>query len=333
MSGMTIRNGNTTADGGGLYNEGGNVTMTDCTVSGNTAEDGGGISNNGDLTLTSCTVSDNEAVYGGGGMHNSRGNVTMTSCTISGNKAGNGEDGGGILNYEGNITMTNCTVSGNDADNSGGGIHNYDGNVTMTNCTVSGNEAEGSKGGGISNNYGDLTLTSCTISGNTAEEEGGEGGGIYNSTEVGTVTMTCTIVYGNTAPTDPNFSGSYTDIGGESIVDEPLGFAPNPLLGPLQDNGGPTFTHALLTGSPAIDACIVSCNLTTDQRGQPRPIDGDLDGSAFCDVGAYEYQQQPVGGIVESVDRLSLMAPWLGLAAFISIALAVVVIMKRRRLA
>jgi parallel beta-helix repeat protein len=306
MSGMTIRNGNTSEHGGGLYNDGGNVTMT------------------------GCTVSDNEALAGGGGMHNSGGNVTMTGCTISGNKGGvgGGEDGGGILNYIGILTMTNCTVSGNDADNSGGGIHSYDGNVTMTNCTVSGNEVKDSKGGGISNNYGDLTLTSCTISGNTAAEEGGEGGGVYNDAEVGNVTMTCTIVYDNTAPTDPNFSGSYTDTSGESIVDEPLGSAPNPLLGPLQNNGGPTETHALLTGSPAIDACVTGCTVDTDQRGVSRPQ------LTACDVGAYEYQQQstlPVGGTVEPVDRIGILTPWLVLAAFISMALAVAVVIKRRR--
>jgi hypothetical protein len=194
--------------------------------------------------------------------------------------------------------------------------------MTMTNCTVSGNTAD--EGGGIYNN-GDLTMTNCTISDNTAEG-GDSGGGIYNNRALDDLTMTCTIVYGNIADSGPNINGTYTDIGGESIVDEPLGSAPNPLLGPLQNNGGPTETHALLAGSPAIDGCTGgNCTVDTDQRGVSRPQ------LIACDVGAYEYQQPPpVGGIVEPVDKLSLLAPWLVLAALMAVAMTIAVVVRRR---
>jgi hypothetical protein len=84
MSGMTIRNGNTTTDGGGLYNDGGNVTMTSCTISENIAdEDGGGIFNDaGYVTMTNCTISNNEAGYGGG-LYNDSGAAAFITMTMA----------------------------------------------------------------------------------------------------------------------------------------------------------------------------------------------------------------------------------------------------------
>jgi len=327
MSGMTIRNGNTTSYGGGIYNYSGNLTMTDCTVSGNTAKfindwsRGGGIYNySGNLTMTDCAVSGNTAQSDigcyGGGIYSEYGNVTMTNCTVSGNTAQGGDDGygGGIHTYDGKLTMTDCTISTNMAEAYGGGIFNDGGDVTMTNSTVSGNTAQLDDGGGIFNE-GTLTLTNCTISGNTAQGDdgggilndgtatltnctisgntaGSDGGGIYNGDEPDDVELTCTIVYGNTATTGSgdNIYGPYTDSGG-NIVD-----GPNPLLGPLQNNGGLTETHALTIFSPAIDGC-TQCSVATDQRGVLRPVDGDVDGTADCDIGAYEYVPLPPSAI------------------------------------
>ena len=296
ISDMTLHHGNTSSHGGGIWNHQGNLTMMNCIISGNIAG----------------TV--------GGGVYNEGGDLTLTNCTISGNHAtGNGS---GVYNW-GKLTMTNCTVSGNTADGDGGGIYNTDlGDVTLTNCTVSGNTA-GGDGGGIFNSYPSfLSLTNCTVSGNDATDQGG---GIFNGYMA--MTMKCTIVYNNTASSYQNIYGDYP-LTGENIVD-----SPDPLLGPLRDNGGPTFTHALMTGSPAIDACTTDCPLpATDQRGRHRPADGDIDGTYFCDIGAYE-KQLAVGGIVEPVDKIGIIAPWLGRATLMGVAMVVVVLFKRRRLA
>jgi predicted outer membrane repeat protein len=175
------------------------------------------------------------------------------------------------------MTVTDSTVSGNTADYSGGGI--YGDGLTLTNSTVSGNTADYS-GGGI---YGDgLTLTNSTVSGNDANQSGA---GIYS----GDATLTHTIVAGN-GTTTPNCNEALDSLGYNLTDDDSCGFtAPGDLvvadamLGPLADNGGPTETHALLAGSPAIDAGSPDCPPpSTDQRGVTRPQ------GAACDVGAFE---------------------------------------------
>jgi len=274
--------------GGGIFNYMWcTLTMTNCTVSGNTAGwAGGGIRNSSGctLTMTDCTVSGNTAVWQGGGICNIEvSTLTMTDCTVSGNTA-SGWAGGGILNYdECTLTMTGSTVSGNTALDYGGGIFNNDMcTLTMTNCTVSGNTASSvdSVGGGIYNYYtSTLALTNCTVSGNSADYCGGIHNYNYNSPDQ--CTLTCTIVYGNDGRvSDDNVCGPH--LATECIVDNP-----DPRLGPLQDNGGPTQTQALLPGSAAIDRCVNNCTVTTDQRGVPRP-QGD-----HCDIGAYEAEPQP----------------------------------------
>ncbi len=172
LNATTVKDGKATSDpayGGGIYNDGGTLTLTNSTVSGNTASyGGGGICNYGTATLTNSTVSGNTASSDGGGIYNYVGTLTLNNSTVSGNTASS--EGGGIYNY-GTATLTNSTVSGNTASY-GGGIYNV-GTLTLNNSTVSGNTA--SYGGGISN-LGTLTLNNSTVSGNTASSNGG---GIY----------------------------------------------------------------------------------------------------------------------------------------------------------
>ncbi len=313
ISGVTIRHGNSITDNhGGIFNSGGTLTITSSTVSSN---GGTGIFNaGGTLTLTNSMVSGNNGhgIRGGGtitvidstisgnnnnGIHNS-GAMTVTGSTISGDSDNegiintgtitvtdstiSGHSRGGIINH-GTMTVTVSTISGN----LGGGIHNS-GTMAVTNSTISDNSA-GSDGGGVSN-FGTLNVTNSTISGNNANS--GSGGGIFNN-DGATVRLVNTIVARNTASLRPDCRGVITSLGRNLIGDTTgCGFTPSatgdlvnvdPLLGLLRDNGGPTLTHALLSGSPAIDTGDDASCPATDQRGVARPQ------GAQCDIGAFEF--------------------------------------------
>ena len=307
------------SSGGGIFNRG-TTTLTNSTVSGNSASfdlfgagSGGGVSNYGTLTLSSSTVSGNSAVGSGGGIVNfSSGTLTLTNSTVSDNSADG--SGGGVINYgDVTVTLANSTVSGNSAGSDGGGLRNS-GTLILANSTVSGNSAD-SDGGGLRNS-GTLTFTDSTVSGNSAS---GSGGGVFT---YDTLTLDQSLVSGNSAssqgPEVYNSSGEggpgilitngFNVFGHDGIagVDGIASGAPgatdlvpavplSAILDPaLADNGGPTRTHALVVGSPAIDAIpVASCATIGDQRGVPRPQDGDDDTLADCDIGAFELQPPP----------------------------------------
>jgi CSLREA domain-containing protein len=287
VTNSTIRDNTATGSGGGIANDG-TVTVTSSTIRDNTATgsaatgSGGGIANSGDMTVTSGTISGNiAAIDGGGGILNRFGTLTVINSTINGNTAAT--DGSGILNRFGTLTVTNSTIHGNEAQDNGGGIATSLYTLEVINSTISGNTAD--NGGGIHNDGGNVTVTSSTISDNEAQSNGG---GIDN--DGGTTTIANTIVAGNMATMDDNIDGSFTEQGANLTAGDPL-------LGPLQDNGGPTLTHLPLDGSPAIDTgddTMVPVNLTSDQRGfRPRVVGSSVD------IGAVE-----IG--VESVELLYL---------------------------
>jgi hypothetical protein len=305
-SGYELVGGN----GAGVLNDsGGQITITRCTISNNSAgfvtsssSDqafcfGGGILNYGVMTLADSTVSNN-------------------SCSFTDDFIEPGFGGGGGIDNSGSMTITNCTISGNsvsassEADEpgsgSGGGIHS-DGSMTITNCTVSGNSVSASGnvfvyGGGISNE-GDLQIASSTMAYNSAADgsEGTFGGGIYSS---GDTSTDSSIIALNTSPTGPDIAGEtelqslgYNIIGNSAdatISSQPtdqIGTAASPidpLLLPLADNGGPTLTHALQAGSPAIDQGDPA-SLPRAQRGYYR--------DSLPDVGAFEFGAVPPPGL------------------------------------
>ncbi len=239
-------------------------------------------------TITGLTIADGGGSSYGGGITNA-GTLTVADCTISGNSApgGSGEfgDGGGGIFNLGTLAVNNCTISGNSAPGgSGGGIWSA-GTLTVTDSTLSNNSASVS-GGGIYIDGGTGKITNSTLSGNSA----GIGGGIIAYR--GTLTLANTIVAMNTAQTGADVDGTVSSKGYNLIGDSSggSGFVAtdllnlNPLLGTLQNNGGPTETMALLAGSPAIatgSVALIPPGITTDQRGSARVVNGTLDIGAF----------------------------------------------------
>jgi predicted outer membrane repeat protein len=278
---MTIRHGKPSLQeegGGGIMNYG-RLTLKNCVVSDNTANDGAGICNRGALTVINSTVRDN----------------TANGIAPPGYECGSG---GGIKSVKGTLALINSTISGNRAEGSrasGGGVHvSCACTAVFTNSTISGNSAD-RYGGGVSI-MGALRLTHCTISNNTAAKKGG---GVY---------VRGRLDYANTIIAD-NVGGGNCAIGGPggykgagtigTNSDNLVGgggcgadYSDDPMLGPLADNGGDTLTHALLPGSPAIDAIsVVSCTVPIDQRWAPRPV-VQTSSDTPCDLGAFERQTE-----------------------------------------
>jgi Zn-dependent metalloprotease len=207
--------------------------------------------------------------------------------------------GGGIANT-GNLTVTNSLIQDNFASGGGGISNSHNSSLTLSNVTISNNFS--AMGGGIWNNGGTLILNNTTITGNSATM--GMGAGIRasyavtnlrNSIVAGNVGEDCSSDNSQTVFTSQgynlignNINCPFTATTGDKVGTntDPI----NPRLTPLQDNGGPTFTHALLAGSPAIDAGNPATPggggngcLATDQRGVSRPV------GPRCDIGSYEY--------------------------------------------
>jgi len=229
--------------------------------------------------------------------------LTVSNLTVAnGADATASSGGGGIYNGRGTLEVINSTLSGNSAANGGGAIVNLEGTTTVSNSTLSGNSANDFGGGGILISQGTATVSNSTLWGNSATVSGFDGGGgIYNRGG-GTVTLKNTIVANSPSASGGNCHGTTITNGGYNLdSDNTCGFGTDnnslsgidPMLGDLEDNGGPTMTHALLEGSPAIDKGN-SFGESTDQRGEERPSDFDTVANATdgdgSDIGAFEVQ-------------------------------------------
>jgi uncharacterized protein (TIGR03437 family) len=285
LSGMTMTNGNGVGlggTGGGCIYSDGNLTVTNSTISNNsTGANGGGILSQSKLTLTNVQVTGNQASAGGGGVYLQDADGVFTGSTFNANTAGGG---GGILYQEDDehtLRLVNSTVSGNTAG-SGGGIQHF-----------------------CHSGFSRIEIVNSTITGNTA----GSGiGGIFVRVDEGqaTTTLRNTIVASNT----PTNLAAQSIIGSATIASQGFNLSDNyngvftplatdltsatPRLGPLSLNGGTTPTHALLGGSPALNAGDASGS-TTDQRGQPRVF------GTSADIGAVEMRSLLVTNTTDSL--------------------------------
>lgn len=297
--------------GGGIYNTG-TATVSGSTFEENSASSaglhsgggsGGGITSTGMLTITNSILSGNSARSAGGAIVN-RGTLIVTNATLSGNLA---EGVGGAIDNSGTLTITSSTLSGNSAvervpdfggltGGRGGGIDNS-GMLTISNTTISGNTTlppstdgqEEAIGGGIAS-AGMLTVTNSTFSGNSAAR----GGGVYADdffTRASSIAVISTTIFANDAGGNlfikagiPFVSGGhnlFSDAPAATLDVTDL-INTDPLLAPLGNYGGPTFTQALLPGSPAIDAGGTNAGVPNDQRGVARPQ------GLAPDIGAFE---------------------------------------------
>jgi CSLREA domain-containing protein len=262
---------------------------------------GAGIFNAGTLTVNACVIEQSDAGTSGGGIYNDfTSTLALLGSTVRSNRAGS--NGGGLYLVN-TASVRNSTLEGNSADD-GGGLYD-NGTAVVVSSTLSGNAAN-TNGGGIFSR-GDTFVYGSSVINNDADHDrdelGGIGGGIY-ADPVARLVVTNTLIVGNTildAPIDDDCNGTLEVYGWNLLGDtQGCAFTGNGAaarglvsagsIGPLQDNGGPTRTHALLIGSEAIgttslQGCIdeTGTPLATDQRGFPRVT------GARCDVGAFEF--------------------------------------------
>lgn len=276
------------------------------------------------LTIQSASAQDTVVVDGNGldRVFDQQGN---NSLSIVGLQARNGvltliEDGGGIRNSTGTLSLESVTVSGSSSAYSAGGIAVYSA-LTMINSTVSGNQADGNAGGIYMPGGSTATIKSSTITKNIADanaDESGEGGGFNDSVADGVNFFNVILAanedrspvskspdcYASSTKFFPRYVLTTQALGsGDCLV----GFNPgtnklttDALLGPLEDNGGQTPTHALLQGSPAIAAggsAAPDLCPELDQTGRTRPV-------GSCDIGAVQYVEPPPPAASLLIDKI-----------------------------
>lgn len=297
VSGCILTNNLGDHEGGGIYNDASaHLTVSGSTLSRNSAASGGGIDSRGDLAVSDSNISYNNAATSGGGIDNAPGALTLSRSTISHNTA----DNGGGIHSTTDLTISQSTISYNSASEYGGGIYVVYGSLAVSESTISYNSAT-KFGGGIYNVSGGLEFSESTLAYNSAATAGGIGSYVPTHSILHNALVADNYLR-NVNPLSPSdldgtfdAGSSYNLIGDGSgnldgALGNLLGTSSDPLdpkLGPLQNNGGRTWTHALLAGSPAFNAGDPGfTGGLYDQRGPgfARIVEGRID------IGAFEVQ-------------------------------------------
>jgi len=304
---LTIQNAVNTVYGGGIRNQG-TLWMAECIIQNNYAPGGGGLFSNHSTTLLGNIIQGNSAAVGGGIYID--GPLVMEDVVVRDNHVSGDSAIGGGLYLDGHVgewsTIRNSTISENTADFTGGelfvgggGLYLKGDELTiLANVTINANSSDWPGGGILSEGSGGGYFMNSTIAGNLSDSS--FGGGVVTHNSLTSLIFVNSIVALN-HPADCHVSlGAIISDGNNISSDTSCGFTSStdmqntdPLLGALGNYGGLTETMALLPGSPAIDAgsnaaCGSPYVSDEDQRGWTRPIDADLDGSAICDIGAFE---------------------------------------------
>ena len=273
-----VRGNSANSWGGGLVSIAAAVTVSRSTFLSNTASDGAGLYSQVGAAIVESTFAGNQAGQAGGALMVTGGTLALDRSTLSGNVVTGTTFGGGAIMAGSAVTLvvTNTTISGNTSAHHGGGLYLFSGTANFNNVTLTGNQAD-SDGSGA-----------------------GDGGGVWVAPSAATLNLRNTLLAGNAdlspVTRHPDCSGplasqGYNLLGEDTgcsltpVLGDQVGSAANPIdprLASLQNNGGPTLTHALRPDSPALDNANPANCAPVDQRGQPRP-----EGPA-CDIGAFE---------------------------------------------
>lgn len=297
----SVLSDNHSTHGGGVHNQGGDLTVTNTEFTDNRADlpggtgMGGAIYNgeqfqNSTAMIAGSTFTGNQAFSGGAVANDQHGQMNIYDSSFTDNEA---TRGGAIAN--GNLLNIYRSIIADNRAHAGGGIEN-EWALQLRNSTISGNTITGApspdnQGAAINNLDGEFVVRFTTVTNNSGS--GGRSAVHMANGVAGQISSS--IIADNPSgdcgySTSPPFNATGFNLDGDGSC---IGFTitADPMLGPLANNGGPTMTHALLAGSPAINSADPYLCLSTDQRGEPRPQ------GASCDLGAYEYEESTTGPI------------------------------------